>query len=219
MVLYERKAISLLLLSREPGSASPALTILTQCYNPSIGAVCRSNTVTIPRLAYRSRQFWNALLSSRKRIMNESLLPHLTPAQLVLFRRMQPSEQWHAYQVLKHLKTDGQTNPDLLKAALLHDVGKILQPLSIFDRIRVVLGKRFFQDATRRWADGPARGLHMPYVVSKHHAEWGADLASQTGANSQTVELIRRHQDPPLPHPASATEQLLAVLQAADDES
>jgi hypothetical protein len=32
MVGYRRKAISLLLLSREPGSASPALTILTQCY-------------------------------------------------------------------------------------------------------------------------------------------------------------------------------------------
>jgi hypothetical protein len=34
MVRYMGKAISLLLLSREPGSASPALTILSQCYNP-----------------------------------------------------------------------------------------------------------------------------------------------------------------------------------------
>jgi putative nucleotidyltransferase with HDIG domain len=173
----------------------------------------------ISRLAYRSRQFWNALFSPRKRIMSESILPHLTPAQLILFRRMQPSEQFHAYQVLKRLESDRQTNPDLLKAALLHDVGKILQPLSIFDRVMIVLGKRFIPGTARRWAEGPACGLRMPFVVSKRHAEWGANLASQTGANTRTVELIRRHQDPPLPHPGSDIERLLAVLQAADDES
>ena len=104
----------------------------------------------ISRLAYRSRQFWNALLSPRKRIPSESLLPHLTPAQLMLFRRMQPSEQAHAYQLFKHLETAGQTNPDLLAAALLHDVGKILYPLSIFDRVMIVLGRRLFRRAAQQ---------------------------------------------------------------------
>jgi hypothetical protein len=173
----------------------------------------------ISRLAYRSRQFWNALLSPRKRIMSENIIPYLTPTQLILFRRMQPSEQIHAYQVLKRLETGGQTNPDLLKAALLHDVGKILQPLSIFDRIIIVLGKRFFRRRAQRWADGPARGLRRPFVVSERHAEWGADLISQSGANPRTVELVRRHQDPHLLNPGSVTERLLAALQTADDES
>ena len=173
----------------------------------------------ISRLAYRSRQFWNALLSPRKRITSESLLHYLNLAQLILFRRMQPSEQFHAYQILKRLETDGQNNPDLLRAALLHDVGKILQPLSIFDRILIVLGKHFFRGAALRWAEGPARGLRRPFVVSAQHAEWGADLAFQAGGNSRTVELIRHHQDPRLPNPGSDTERLLAALQAADDES
>ena len=73
-------------------------------------------------------------------------MPYLTPAQLSLFRQMQPSEQVHAYQIFKHLETAGQTNPDLLAAALLHDVGKILYPLSIFDRVIIVLGKRLFPE-------------------------------------------------------------------------
>ena len=173
----------------------------------------------ISRLAYRSRQFWNALSSPSKRITNESLLSHLTPTQLMLFRRMQPSEQAHAYQIFKHLETAGHVNSDLLAAALLHDVGKILYPLSIFDRIIIVVGKRSLRGTVRRWAAGTPHGLRRPFVVAEKHAEWGADLASQAGANPRTVELIRHHHDLLLPDAGSDTQRLLAALHAADDEN
>jgi hypothetical protein len=175
--------------------------------------------VNISRLAYRSRQFWNALLSPGKRVTSEALLPYLTSAQLILFRRMQPAEQVHAYQIFRRLETAGQAIPDLLTAALLHDVGKILVPLSIFDRIVIVLGKRLFRGTAQRWAEGTPHGLRLPFVVAEHHAEWGADLASQAGATPLTVELIRRHHDQPRPNPGSHTEHLLAALQVADNES
>jgi HD domain len=175
--------------------------------------------MNISRLTYRSRQFWNALLSPSKRVPSEALLPHLNSAQIVLFRRMQPAEQVHAYQIFKRLESTGQTTPDLLSAALLHDVGKILVPLSIFDRVVVVVGNYFFRKASRRWAEGTPHGLRLPFVVAEHHAEWGADLACQAGATQLVVELIRRHQDILNPNPESQTEHLLAALQAADDES
>ncbi len=218
MVRYVGKAISLLLLSREPGSASPALTILSQCYNPSTGDPCRGYAEMRSRLAYRSRQFWNALLSPRKRVTSEAILPHLTPAQLILFRRMQPAEQVHAFQLFKRLEADGQTTPDLLTAALLHDVGKILCPLSIFDRVAIVLGKRLFRGAAQRWGEGTPHGWRLPFVVAEKHAEWGADLASQAGATPLTVELIRHHHDPPRSNPESSADHLLAALQVADGE-
>jgi len=132
---------------------------------------------------------------------------------------MQPAEQAHAYQICKRLERDGQTTPDLLMAALLHDVGKILIPLSIFDRIVIVLGMQLFRKAALGWAEGTPRGWRLPFVVAEHHAGWGADLASQAGATPLTVELIRRHHDSPMPNPDSYTEQLLVALQAADDES
>ncbi len=171
------------------------------------------------RLTYRSRQFWNALFSPSKRVPSEALLPHLRSAQIVLFRRMQPAEQVHAYQIFKRLEAAGQTTPDLLTAALLHDVGKILVPLSIFDRIVIVLGKHLFRKVARRWAEGTPHGWRLPFVVAEHHAGWGADLAGQAGATPLTMELIRRHHDTPIPNPDSQTEGLLAALQAADDES
>jgi hypothetical protein len=175
--------------------------------------------VNISRLTYRSRQFWNALLSPGKRVTSEMLLPHLTTGQFILFRRMQPAEQLHAYQIFKRLQASGPATPELLTAALLQDVGKILVPLSIFDRVLIVLGKRLFRKAARRWADGTPHGWRLPFVVAEQHAGWGADLASQAGASPLTVELIRRHHDKPLMSPESDTEHLLKALQAADNES
>jgi hypothetical protein len=170
--------------------------------------------VILSRLAYRTRQFWNALLSPRKRVETEALLPHLLPSQIVLFRRMQPAEQAHAYQVLERLKAAGQTDPDLLAAALLHDAGKVLVPLSLLHRVVIVLGERFFRRRARRWSEGTPSRLRRPFVVAAHHPGWGADLAEQAGASSRTVDLIRRHQDIP-----SADNPLLAALQSADDEN
>ncbi|MGA2490156.1 MAG: HD domain-containing protein [Anaerolineales bacterium] len=173
----------------------------------------------ISRLAYRTRQFRNTLLGSRTRIPSEALSPYLTSAQLSLFRRMQPSEQMHAYSMFKSLEVTGHANPDLLAAALLHDVGKTLHPLSILERVTVILGKHLFRGAARQWATGMPSGLRRPFVVAAQHAEWGADLASQSGVTSQTVELIRHHHDAPLTNLGSQTERLLVALQSADDEN
>lgn len=168
----------------------------------------------LPRLAYRTRQFWNALTGPRRQVETGVLLPHLTPSQLVLFRRMQPSEQAHAQHVLERLKAAGQTNPDLLTAALLHDVGKILYPLSILERAIIVVGKRLFRKRASHWGEGTPGGLRRPFVVAAQHPDWGANLAEQTGAASRAVDLIRRHQDVP-----SNDDPLLTALQAADDEN
>ena len=170
-----------------------------------------------PRFAYRARQFWNAVLRPDIHVTSEAVLPYLTSAQLILFRQMQPAEQVHAYKVFNQLQNAGQTDSDLLAAALLHDVGKILSPLSIFDRVIIVLGKHIFPKAARRWGDGTPHGLRRPFVVAACHAEWGADLIEHAGTSSLTVELVRFHQDPSNPNPVSYNEQMLALLQAADD--
>jgi hypothetical protein len=132
---------------------------------------------------------------------------------------MQLSEQTHAYRVFQHLKVAGHTESDLLVAALLHDVGKTLYPLSVFDRVAIVLGKRLSPRAALRWGEGKPRGLRRPFVVTENHAAWGADLVAQAGASSRTVELIRCHQDSPASGTGSHTEPLLAALQSADNES
>ena len=105
----------------------------------------------------------------------------------------------------------------MLAAALIHDVGKILSPLSILDRVLIVLGQHFLPRAARRWGEGEARGWRRPFVVAARHAAWGADLAEQAGASGRTVRLIRRHQDSLTGDTAGEEDRLLADLHAADE--
>jgi hypothetical protein len=165
------------------------------------------------RIAYRIRQFRLAFSGRRRRVPDEALSPHLSPNLITLFRQMTPSEQAHSRAVLERLQAAGQDNPDLLAAALLHDVGKTwTAPLSAFDRALIVLGKRFLPEMARRRGEGELHGAGRPFVVAAKHAAWGAELAAEAGASERTCELIRRHQDM-----AAGEDSLLRVLQEADD--
>ena len=164
------------------------------------------------RLLYRARQFRLALLGPRPPVPEQALSPQLSPALITLFRRMQPSEQAHSLAVRDRLIAGGWTDPDLLTAALLHDVGKVRFPLRVWDRVLVVVAKRLAPRLVHRLATGEPGGLRRPFVVALRHAEWGADLAAQAGATPGSVALIRRHQEP-----AAAGDTLLQLLQQADE--
>jgi putative nucleotidyltransferase with HDIG domain len=170
--------------------------------------------VKLSRLIYRFHQFWNTLPGVNQRVKTENLLLYLSPSQVILFRRMQRSEQFHAFRMLEQLKASGQTDPDLLAAALLHDVGKALYPLSIIERAIIVLGNHFFLQKVTTWSEEGPNRLRRPFFIAAHHPEWGAELAKQAGASLRTVELIRRHQEK-----SSIKDPLLAALQAVDNEN
>ena len=171
------------------------------------------------RLTYRVNQFWRALRTPAHVVDTGQISPYLSPSQMALFRQMQPAEQWHASLVVQRLKEAGQDHPDLLTAALLHDVGKILHPLSPLERAVIVLGKKFFPRRASRWGKGTPRDFRRPFVVAERHAEWGADLAARAGVSTMTVNLIRRHQDARLEKPRSLEDRLLRALQSADDSN
>lgn len=166
----------------------------------------------LPRLRYRVRQFWRALFPPRQAIDEALLQEYLAPAQLDLFRRMHPSEQVHALAVFRRLYAGGARDPDLLTAALLHDVGKSLAPLALWERVLIVLAKRLFPRRWSAWGEGGApRGWRRPFVVARQHPAWGADLAAAAGTSPRACDLIRRHQED------HTTDDLLRLLQQADE--
>ncbi len=134
-----------------------------------------------------------------------------------LFRRQTLGEQAHCLRVMRTVVNAGgpyAARRELLQAALLHDVGKSVAPLSLADRTLVVLARRLAPGAARRWGQGPPRGWRRPFATAQQHPEWGADLCTAAGAPPLTVDLIRRHQMPRAP-----ADELLATLQAADDDN
>lgn len=171
-------------------------------------------------LLYRTRQFWLALRASALSDEDQALVDDvLTPAQRGLFARMQLSEQHHGLRVLKMLREQGETDPDLLTAALLHDVGKSRYRLRVWERVLIVLGRAFFPERVQRWGQIPLSRWNRAFVVAEQHPNWGARRALEAGCSPVAVNLIRHHQAESPPQSASPRERrLLLLLQEADGQ-
>lgn len=174
----------------------------------------------VQRTGYRLRQFWQASssipLSYDARSQIRSVL---APAELELFERQSVTDQQHAYRVMRTLSLAGHDEPELLAAALLHDVGKSFRKTYWWDRPLVVLLKALAPGLSARLAKGDAGSWRRPFVVKERHAEWGADAARKAGSSAVTVVLIRKHQDRLCQDDGDREGRLLALLQWADDNN
>jgi hypothetical protein len=171
------------------------------------------------RAYYRVWQFWQVVTARPLHIeVVEEIGTVLSPDQKRLFGRFSASEQQHSYRVFASLRADGHNDPDLLAAALLHDVGKTLKPRFWWDKVAVVLGQAFLAGKAAEWAKREAVGFYRPFVVKARHAAWGADEAEAAQSSPLTVALIRHHHELPSGGDGKLNEYL-PLLQWADDNN
>lgn len=147
-----------------------------------------------------------------------ALLAPLAAAEALTgcFLTMKCADQHHGLDVALDLMQQGYTEPDLMAAALLHDVGKTRASSGLLSRVWVVLVEHYVPSAARRWSSWEEgrplpRGLRRGFVVRRYHAEWGADIAAAAGAPPRTVAWIRRH------HAPAGDDAALRALQRADE--
>jgi HD domain len=169
--------------------------------------------------AYRARQLWNALQAAPSQQDLDEVRAILSLGEMELFERMQPGEQAHSIAVMRRLQVQPDVEQDLVVAALLHDVGKSLYPLRVWERVMIVLVGAISPARLARWGKGEPHGWRRPFVVAMQHPAWGADLAARNGASPLAVELIRQHQNYLHVQAVYSTETLLRKLQAADGNS
>jgi putative nucleotidyltransferase with HDIG domain len=174
------------------------------------------------RALYRLRQFWLALQGGGSGISIDRIRAVLDPGLVALFLQMQPSEQAHSYAIYCDLAAAGETDRDLLTAALLHDVGKARSPLRLWERAAVVLGRLFLPARVRRWGSAGSQGGKLAifshaFQVAEQHPAWGAEMARRAGASARACRLILRHQDKLEPGADQDEDRLLGKLQAVDD--
>lgn len=175
-------------------------------------------------IIYRIHQFWDALYAVPKSEDLESIRNTLTPEMMTLFLQMHPSEQCHSIRMYKMLLNSGDTDQDLLTAALLHDIGKNRYPLSICERVEVVLANLFFPRHVNHWRQGSPSGWRRPFVVAEQHARWGAEMAADAGVSPRCADLICYHhqdniQEESINSELSVINKLLHRLQFADNNS
>src|SRR5438874_7077470 len=155
-----------------------------------------------------------APLSAKERLEVARWLP---ASALPLFNSMSAADQRHSLRVCQGLQARGCTDPDLLAAALLHDVGKAQGRVPFWTRPAIVLGKRFAPRLLERLALPPSgfEKRHAPrwqrsLSYAWWHADVGADLAAAAGLSEQAVLYIRIH------HQAHGP---VATLHAVDEVS
>ncbi len=125
-----------------------------------------------------------ARVSARER---DAVAAWLTPTQLALFDSMHVADRRHGLDVVTALRVEGETDPELLLAGLLHDAGK--GHTGMVPRILHALGQA--------WITWPARaigwlpGMRFALQRLRDHAETSAMLAEKVGCSPRTVELIR----------------------------
>ena len=120
--------------------------------------------------------------------------------------------------VMDGMISHGYEDPEVLIAALLHDVGKVKHPIRPWERAIAVIVRRVFPNKFHQWGQGKANLFGRAIVVSARHAEWGAELAAAAGASERVVWLIRHH-DADLAHFDGQDRLILDALQAVDAAS
>jgi putative nucleotidyltransferase with HDIG domain len=165
---------------------------------------------------YRVRQFVQAAGAWMRPEDAEEVRRYLSPAAAELYQAMPRYDQQHALHVLRTLQGKGHTDPDLLAAALLHDVGKTVHQtgaLRLWHRVAVVLMRALRPGLLEQIGKDRPGSWRQPFHVQQHHAAMGAELARAAGCSERTVELILHHED----RSSQERDPLLAVLRAADD--
>jgi hypothetical protein len=171
------------------------------------------------------RQFWRMVSVKSGSFDLELVQRILNPEQMSLFNQMQTGEKEHAISMARKLTEQGDTQPDLLVAALLHDVGKLRYRMNPLERTMVVLMKVVIPGQARQWgSQAPDEweglpGWRRPFVVAEQHPAWGAELAHRVGVSDLTETLIREHHHPNLNHTDSIENILLHKLWVVDNES
>jgi len=165
---------------------------------------------------HRVRQFYHALAAPLIQ-MDLSPVRHILGVQLFrLFEQLPPVERSHSLRVLGMLQQEGYSDPDLLQAALLHDVGKSSIRLRLHERVLIVLLSPVMRKLTAGTDAGRKSRWQNMLRIARQHPRWGAEMVLQAGGSETLVWLIRNHQHQLTHSPRNRKEEMLLALQAAD---
>ncbi len=113
-------------------------------------------------------------------------------AELVLYSAMDVRDRDHAVHVAKTvLRRMPEASSELVRAALLHDVGKADAPYRPWHRILAHL-----MPGSRVPAEPKLEGLRGAIQRRRYHPVYGAELIRAAGGSAVVADLVEHHHDP-----------------------
>lgn len=166
------------------------------------------------RAADRIAQGLSYLAPKRSGRIDTELRRLLNPCEFCLVARLSVSDRAHVLAVYQRLVQRGCHEPDLLKAALLHDVGKAdgdarvgLVHRTIAVLLRAASPRLFCWLTIEK-----GTGWRRPFQLITKHPALGARKAHDAGCNERVCWLIEHHHDAEVGGDAG-----LLALQRADE--
>jgi len=144
---------------------------------------------------HRVAQFIGHLTAHVDPDEEERARPLLPDAAWALFAQMPTADRRHALDVAARLVAAGHHDPDLLAAALLHDVAKGSR-MRLWHRVTGVMLEAVAPAALARLASADQGSWLHPFHLYLHHATLSADAAQAAGCSQRTVALIRGSTEP-----------------------
>ncbi len=139
-------------------------------------------------MIYRIQQFYRGLFAKVTSEDHQFLQKYLTDQEIILFRRLRISEQRHCLNIAYDCRSVKKNNPVLIKAALLHDVGKVESNLTLVNKSLVVLIIKLHIPKKLL-----PKFLNKALYYKKHHPELGAKGLEEIGTDTSVVFLTRYH--------------------------
>ncbi|MGI8484632.1 MAG: HD domain-containing protein [Thermomicrobiales bacterium] len=165
------------------------------------------------RLAYRIGQVRGYLVDNNPPVVPQSVLALLLPGTIKVFRQLPAGEQRHLLAV-HGLLLEQAASEDLLRAGLLHDLGKVYngQRIDLASRCLKVVMNTVAPELLTWISQHPAppwwgTGLW----IAGNHARIGAKFLKEPGYSTHVCWLVAHHEK------ANAQDIDLAQLTAADN--
>lgn len=139
-------------------------------------------------MRYRIKQFIRGIFA---RITSEDrafIQIYLSQEEALLFQSLRVGEQRHSLNIAYNCLEESPNNPVLIKAALLHDVGKINSNLTLIHKSLVVLVLKL------PIPEGILPGfIQKSLYYKRQHPNLGAEILENIGTEASVVFLTRHH--------------------------
>lgn len=140
---------------------------------------------------YRVKQFYWAISSKVNKKDLDFLNSNLNKNELKLFYELSVYDQKHsinvAYDVQYVCKKNNLDYKLLLKAALLHDIGKVYKKLTIIDKSIIVLADNVTKGSIKKFSN--IKKINVYY----NHGKIGKDMLKDYNYNQKLLYLIENH--------------------------
>lgn len=140
---------------------------------------------------YRVKQFYWSINSKIEEKDKEFIIKHLNKDELKLFCRLSKSEQKHsikvAYDVGNICRQQNIDSSLLIKAALLHDIGKTVKKLNVVDKSIMVMADNITRGSIKRLSK--IKKVNVYY----NHGKLGRNILEKYNYDKELLYLIENH--------------------------